>query len=215
MRRRRDVTPYQFSSAGIYGAAGYLAPAVDPLLTALPRGSRVLDVGCGNGYWPGRLAAMGFQVIGIDPSPSGIALARTAHPAVRFEERALSEDLLTDLGEPPFDAVVSFEVVEHLYAPARWAAACFKAIKPDGLFICSAPYHGYLRTSSSPWPAAGISTTRCIMRVGTSNSSAGGRLVPYWPTRALSGCVFAVRGAYHTSGSRWCSPARRPSQAGP
>ena len=145
MAQRREVTPYQFSSAGIYGAAGYLAPAVDPLLTALPRGSRVLDVGCGNGYWPGRLAAMGFQVIGIDPSPSGIALARAAHPAVRFEERALSEDLLTDLGEPPFDAVVSFEVVEHLYAPARWAAACFKALKPDGLFVCSAPYHGYLK----------------------------------------------------------------------
>ena len=49
------------------------------------------------------------------------------------------------MGVEPFDAVTSFEVVEHLYDPRSWARSCFAALRPGGLFLCSTPYHGYLK----------------------------------------------------------------------
>jgi 2-polyprenyl-6-hydroxyphenyl methylase/3-demethylubiquinone-9 3-methyltransferase len=54
-------------------------------------------------------------------------------------------DLLEQLGEAPFDLVVSTEVVEHLYSPREWAAGCYNALKPGGRLICTTPYHGYLK----------------------------------------------------------------------
>jgi 2-polyprenyl-3-methyl-5-hydroxy-6-metoxy-1,4-benzoquinol methylase len=123
-------------------------PVVFSLLPATGQGLRVLDVGCGNGFWAGALARRGFEVVGLDPSPTGIAAARTAMPGLRFEVLGAAGDLCALLGERPFDFVVSLEVVEHLYAPREWAAACYGALKPGGRLICSTPYHGFLKNLS-------------------------------------------------------------------
>ncbi len=48
-------------------------------------------------------------------------------------------------GNPPFDIVVSTEVVEHLYSPREWAAGCHAALRPGGKLICTTPYQGYLK----------------------------------------------------------------------
>lgn len=55
------------------------------LITA-PAGSRVLDLGCGNGTLTKQLADAGFEVRGIDASPEFIKLARTTYPNLIFEE---------------------------------------------------------------------------------------------------------------------------------
>jgi 2-polyprenyl-6-hydroxyphenyl methylase/3-demethylubiquinone-9 3-methyltransferase len=54
-------------------------------------------------------------------------------------------NILDRLGCEPFDLVISTEVVEHLYAPRAYVAGCYKAVRPGGRFICSTPYHGYLK----------------------------------------------------------------------
>jgi 2-polyprenyl-3-methyl-5-hydroxy-6-metoxy-1,4-benzoquinol methylase len=105
----------------------------------------VLDLGCGNGYWAGQFAEKGCDVVGVDPSESGIAIARQAHPGVRFEVLGASEDLLDRLAERPFDLVVSTEVVEHLYDPHAWAIGAYRALRPGGKLIASTPYHGLLK----------------------------------------------------------------------
>ena len=106
-------------------------------------GLRVLDVGCGNGSTAREFIRRGCEVVGVDPSEKGIAWARQSVPEARFELMEVSDDLLGKLGEPPFDVVVSTEVVEHLYAPRLWAAGCFRALKPGGRFVCTTPFHGY------------------------------------------------------------------------
>ena len=40
----------------------------------------ICDLGCGNGHISGRLAALGYQVTGVDASASGIKLARHTYP---------------------------------------------------------------------------------------------------------------------------------------
>ncbi|MEZ0276582.1 MAG: class I SAM-dependent methyltransferase [Roseimicrobium sp.] len=108
-------------------------------------GGRVLDVGCGNGSACGELLRRGFKVTGIDLSLEGIEIARTKYPEGRFEVLSAGADILANLGEDPFDILISTEVVEHLYAPRAWAHGCFAALRPGGTLICTTPYHGYLK----------------------------------------------------------------------
>jgi 2-polyprenyl-6-hydroxyphenyl methylase/3-demethylubiquinone-9 3-methyltransferase len=107
--------------------------------------TRILDVGCGNGAMAGRLASSGCKVVGVDLSHSGIEIARNTYPNLRFEELAADELLLDKLAEKPFDYVISTEVVEHLFDPKSFARGCFSALKPGGWFLCSTPYHGYIK----------------------------------------------------------------------
>jgi len=109
------------------------------------RGKRVLDVGCGNGFMCGQFLKLGCEVTGIDLSEQGIAHARAAFPGARFEVAGADEDLLKRLAAEPFDIVISTEVVEHLYRPREWARGCFAALRPGGRFVCTTPYHGYLK----------------------------------------------------------------------
>ncbi|MCA9073897.1 MAG: class I SAM-dependent methyltransferase [Planctomycetaceae bacterium] len=140
------VSAYRFEHTGSRGsAAWYLLPVVDELKPVLSNDTRVLDVGCGNGYWAGYFADQGCTVVGIDPSTSGIQQARRAYPSVRFEEDVVTNDLVERLNEAPFDLVFSSEVVEHLYSPHTWAKACFAACRPGGVLLCTTPYHGYVK----------------------------------------------------------------------
>src|SRR6476620_7265378 len=50
----------------------------------LPRGSRVLDAGCGPGRVGGYLARVGHDVVGVDVDPELIAAAEQDHPGPRF-----------------------------------------------------------------------------------------------------------------------------------
>ena len=145
-----EVTPFEFRSASTGGTATwYLRPAVEPLLPPLSPGTRVLDLGCGNGEWVGWFATQGCVGVGVDPSASGIAIARkhvqAEHPSTRFETLLATPSVLQTLGEQPFDLVVSFEVVEHVYSAHEWAETCRAALRPGGRLICSTPYHGYLK----------------------------------------------------------------------
>ncbi len=48
------------------------------------------DLGCGPGRVSAHLAGLGLHVFGVDLSPAMVAVARAAHPELRFEEGALS-----------------------------------------------------------------------------------------------------------------------------
>jgi 2-polyprenyl-3-methyl-5-hydroxy-6-metoxy-1,4-benzoquinol methylase len=119
----------------------YLAPAI---LAALDRcgARRVLDLGCGNGALTQRIVERGFDVVGLDASPSGIAIARANVSAATFIEAAIDEPLPVDL-RGAFDVVTAVEVIEHLLAPRALAARAHDALRPGGWLILTTPYHGY------------------------------------------------------------------------
>ena len=118
-------------------------------LTFLPHplaGKRVLDAGCGNGFWTSKsLAAGAKEVVGIDSSTEGIQIARKLYPGIRFEQLLLTETLLSDLRCEPFDAVISVEVIEHVFDPRGFVKACHMALKPGGTVVLTTPYHGYCK----------------------------------------------------------------------
>jgi 2-polyprenyl-3-methyl-5-hydroxy-6-metoxy-1,4-benzoquinol methylase len=57
-------------------ALRYNLPALFALAPPMPRGTRVLDIGCGNGHLANYCATYGARVVGIDGNPNGIAVAR-------------------------------------------------------------------------------------------------------------------------------------------
>lgn len=136
---------YGFANAERPYGADVVFPAVLALAGDLEPGTRVLDVGCGNGALAGLFLESGCQVVGIDLGERGVEIARAAHPRGRFEVMPADEAVLERLGESPFDLVVSTEVIEHLYAPEAFLHGCFEALRPGGRLLISTPYHGWLK----------------------------------------------------------------------
>jgi 2-polyprenyl-3-methyl-5-hydroxy-6-metoxy-1,4-benzoquinol methylase len=73
----------------------------------LPRASRVLDAGCGQGRVGAELAARGHQVTGVDADAELIGVARAGHPGARWIVADLADLDLSGHGDPGlFDAAV-------------------------------------------------------------------------------------------------------------
>jgi ubiquinone/menaquinone biosynthesis C-methylase UbiE len=56
----------------------------------------VADIGCGPGRVTAFLAASGVEVVGVDVSPAMLAVAREAHPSIRFYEGRLTAVPVSD-----------------------------------------------------------------------------------------------------------------------
>lgn len=81
---------------------------------------------------------------GIEPARQGLALAHASYPALTgLQQGTIYEDLPARFGA--FEAVVSLEVIEHLYFPRRLAQAAFALLEPGGVLVVSTIYHGYLK----------------------------------------------------------------------
>jgi 2-polyprenyl-6-hydroxyphenyl methylase/3-demethylubiquinone-9 3-methyltransferase len=138
----------RYTSPGLRGAHSYLLPGILKLCDKLPPNSRILDIGCGNGSLTLEFARRGHKVVGVDLSEDGIRIARGCCPEGRFEVLAADRNILHYLHEEPFDLVYSAEVIEHLYDPRSFMTGCIASTRPQGHFICTTPYHGYLKNLS-------------------------------------------------------------------
>ncbi|MDQ3810094.1 MAG: class I SAM-dependent methyltransferase [Chloroflexota bacterium] len=101
---------------------------------------RVLDLGCGTGGHALVLATRGYDVLGVDRSPSMLERARERETTARFE---LGDIVGLDLGET-FDAVLMmFAVLGYHTANVDVQAALAtvrRHLRPGGLFLCDVWY---------------------------------------------------------------------------
>lgn len=143
-----DISGYKYNDARDSHSHAYLLPTVKAELTsikgkALNSELQIFELGCGNGSLAAVLADDGWKVVGVDPSVSGIEVANGNYPHLQLEIGSASEDLAARFGR--FPAVISLEVIEHVYAPRDYAATVYDLLKPGGTAIISTPYHGYLK----------------------------------------------------------------------
>lgn len=115
-------------------------PLVETLVPMLrQRGlDRVLDVGCGIGRHALFLAREGFDVVGIDASPSALAEARSqATVGLRLDYHQGSYYDLTSVPENSFGAVIAWNVIYHGDGElARLAIEGFhRLLQPGGLYV--------------------------------------------------------------------------------
>src|SRR5689334_20761390 len=71
--RAIDSGRMEYRDAAGSHTAAYLWPAIVPLL---PPRARVFDLGAGNGAFVEHLLTLEFDACGVDPSESGVAVAR-------------------------------------------------------------------------------------------------------------------------------------------
>ncbi|AXI80747.1 class I SAM-dependent methyltransferase [Peterkaempfera bronchialis] len=70
----------------------------------------VADLGCGPGHVTAHLHGLGLSAFGIDLSPAMIALARQAHPDLRFDQGSMTD---LDLPDGSLGAIVAWYSVIH------------------------------------------------------------------------------------------------------
>jgi 2-polyprenyl-6-hydroxyphenyl methylase/3-demethylubiquinone-9 3-methyltransferase len=105
----------------------------------------VLDLGCGSGWFTGALDRCGFEVVGADIDEHALRLARREYPHLRFEQVDATQALDGGL-TMRFDAVVAIDVIDHVAMPRRLVEVALEALRPGGLLVVVAPYHGYVKT---------------------------------------------------------------------
>lgn len=140
-----DSTFYDTIRDGCRSSAAVVAPIVKGLLS-LPA-PRVIDVGCGEGWWAQAFADLGAEVIGIDG-----AHVNDSPLGDRFIRHDLLEPLPSHLAGR-FDLAVSLEVAEHL--PPERAASFVRdlcSLAPVVLFSAAIPGQGGTGHVNEQWP---------------------------------------------------------------
>lgn len=114
----------------------------------IPRNSKILDVGCWTGQLYTALANRRYQYTGIDISKEAISLAKRKYKDAVWK---VSDATRLPFSNAKFDAVVMFEVLEHLGDKEEMCISELKRVlKKGGILILSTPAHNLLSLFSDP-----------------------------------------------------------------
>lgn len=102
-------------------------------------GARVLDIACGTGYGMRMLSPSARTVIGADVDLNAARSARQAGPVVVADGTALP------FRTSAFDAVTTFETLEHLHHRRPFLGELTRVIVADGKLVLSTPNAYYTR----------------------------------------------------------------------
>ncbi len=162
----------------------------------LPRGSRVLDAGCGTGRVGAELAARGHTVVGVDVDPVLVAAAEADHPGPTWLVGDLAELDLPARGiAEPFDVAVCAGNVLTFLAPGTEVG-------------CSAAWGPTWRPAAGWWPASvRVAATRSTRSSPTSSPPGCG-----WTSPCRPGTCARSRTA-RTSSWRCSVGPRTPAEA--
>jgi len=110
------------------------------LLGHVAAGERVLDVGCGEGWFADELLRAGTQVVGIDVAEEPLRRARERDR--KLDLRVVDADGPWPLDDASFDVVWAGETIEHVADTAGWLSEIRRVLRPRGRLLLSTPGHG-------------------------------------------------------------------------
>jgi 2-polyprenyl-3-methyl-5-hydroxy-6-metoxy-1,4-benzoquinol methylase len=104
------------------------------LLAPHRRLGRLLDIGCGAGFFLEEARAQGWEAHGNEYSRHAIEVARAKGLEVVHGP-------ITETTYPPasFDVITAFEVFEHVRDPAEESALIARLLRPGGVLYCTTP----------------------------------------------------------------------------
>jgi tocopherol O-methyltransferase len=111
-------------------------------MAKIPRGARVLDVGCGLGGSSTWLAEnRGCSVVGVTLSPVQVKIARQRAEQSKVSDKVhfeIADANYLQVPQESFDAVWIIECSEHVGDKAALIETCYQALKPNGVIaICA------------------------------------------------------------------------------
>jgi SAM-dependent methyltransferase len=105
------------------------------VLAKYKQGGAILDVGCSSGSFLEALKGGPWKGYGIEISPSAAERARARTGAEVF----VGDLFDAPFGQESFDAVTSFDVLEHLHRPREAMEKIWEWLKPDGVYYVFLP----------------------------------------------------------------------------
>ena len=103
------------------------------------RSKVVLDAACGTGYGSSLLLDKGAKkVIGVDISKDAIDYCNQNYKKENLEFK-IDDCTKLNLNNSYFDAVVSFETIEHLKEPDSFLSEIQRILKRNGMLVISTP----------------------------------------------------------------------------
>jgi SAM-dependent methyltransferase len=96
----------------------------------------MVEVGPGFGTFceEARATARFQRIIAVEPTPALAATCRER--GLEVIEKPIEQ---VNFKETTVDVVAAFEVIEHLFEPARFVRACWEAVSPGGLLLLTCP----------------------------------------------------------------------------
>jgi 2-polyprenyl-3-methyl-5-hydroxy-6-metoxy-1,4-benzoquinol methylase len=149
-------------------------------LTGLTSG-RVLDIGCGYGYFRVALEHAGYEHEGLEVSAFARAVARTSYR--HTTHGGVLEDHWQSWSER-FDGIVLFDLIEHLTEPKRFMEQVASCLRPGGVvgiktpnLLCSeadlfGPWYHSLKREHLQFFSMG-SLTECAASAGLEPAALG------------------------------------------
>lgn len=107
----------------------------------LIKGKKVLDIACGAGYGSDYLARTAKSVYGGDIDPGTIEYCKTKYHRGNLQYQIMD---IRDIPFPEntFDAIVSFETIEHVEEWEKFLVEINRVVLPSGRLIISTPLGG-------------------------------------------------------------------------
>ncbi len=109
------------------------------LLAPFRSGGRLLDVGCGAGWFVGEAAARGWAAEGTEVSRAAVDFGLSRGLRIHH-------GIIRDAHVPPgsLDVVTLFEVLEHVTRPDELVRECATILRPGGALYLTTPNYGSL-----------------------------------------------------------------------
>lgn len=101
-------------------------------------GKNVLDIGCGEGYGTHYLSGFAESITGIDYDKTIVEYAKEKYRRNNLKFYTLDIKNIDSL-DSRFEAVCSFQVIEHIQDAGLFLENIKRLLTDDGVFICSTP----------------------------------------------------------------------------
>ncbi|MGD0650530.1 MAG: class I SAM-dependent methyltransferase [Verrucomicrobiia bacterium] len=139
---------YDVARGNLYGYVDYIAERINKLRAYRPIAEflrdrhgrtkrenpetsskpRLLDVGCGLGYFLDVAQDVGFEVVGVEFNPGAVRVMREKYAFSVYEGGVAA----VPATEAPFDVITMFDVIEHLRDPFRDLQRIHQMLQPGG-----------------------------------------------------------------------------------
>jgi len=103
---------------------------------------KVLEVGVGRGAFQRLASQAGYQVEGIELNPVAVMEAKNAGFSVTQESL---DDIAARQGEVTYDAIVAFQVLEHVQNPREFLLGMLRNLRKGGRIILTVPNGAVMR----------------------------------------------------------------------
>lgn len=123
--------------------AGYLGWFEKPFIKYLPRDGKIIEAGCGLGYYVLALAARGYNIYGVEWSRRAVELIKTRYPKLKVR---VGDVRRLPVKDGYYSGYISLGVMEHeRRGPEKYLAEAYRVVRPGGVALISVPHFNLLR----------------------------------------------------------------------